>query len=129
MKMRRLTPVLLVDAIEPALAFWVDRLGFQKTTEVPHDGRLGFVILVRDGIEVMYQTKDSIAADVPALAQSPQQGTFQFFEVDDLDAVAKQLKGVTPLVPRRKTFYGADELVVREPCGNVVTFAQFEKQT
>ena len=129
MKMRRLTPVLLVDAIEPALAFWVDRLGFQKTTEVTHDGRLGFVILERDGIEVMYQTTDSVAADVPALAQSPQRGTFLFFEVDDLDAVATQLKGVTPVVPRRKTFYGADELVVREPCGNVVTFAQFEKQT
>ena len=129
MKMRRLTPVLLVDAIEPALAFWTDKLGFSKTTEVPHEGRLGFVILERDGIEVMYQTKDSVAADVPALAQSPQRGTFLFFEVDDLDAVATQLKDVTPVIPRRKTFYGADELVVREPCGNVVTFAQFEKQS
>jgi len=128
MKTKRLSPVLVVDAIEPALAFWVDKLGFNKTAEVPHDGKLGFVIFAHDGIEIMYQTKDSVAADVPPLAKSPQQGTFLFIEVDDLDAVVKQLTGVTPVVPRRTTFYGSDELIVREPCGNVVTFAQFAKE-
>jgi len=30
------------------------------------------------------------------------------------------------VIPRRTTFYGADELIVREPGGNVVTFAQFK---
>ena len=52
-------------------------------------------------------------------------GTFLFFQVDDLDAIEKALKGIAPVVPRRKTFYGADELIVREPAGNIVTFAQF----
>ena len=129
MKAKRLTPVLMVDAIEPALAFWVDKLGFNKTAEVPHDGKLGFVILERDEIQIMYQTKDSVAVDVPSLAKSPQQGTFLFIEVDDLNAVVKQLQGVMPVVPRRTTFYGADELIVREPCGNVVTFAQFASKS
>jgi len=27
------------------------------------------------------------------------------------------------MVPRRQTFYGMDELVVRAPCGTIVTFA------
>jgi len=123
--MKRLAPVLMVDAIEPALPFWVDKLGYARTAEVPHGEHLGFVILERDGVQVMYQTKASVAADVPPLAQSPMKGTFLFIEVDDLNAVEKALKGVTPEVPRRTTFYGADELIVREPCGNVVTFAQF----
>ena len=52
-------------------------------------------------------------------------GTFLFIVVDDLDAIARALEGITPVVPRRKTFYGADELIVREPAGNAVTFAQF----
>jgi uncharacterized glyoxalase superfamily protein PhnB len=125
MKMQRLAPVLMVDAIEPVLQFWVDRLGFKKAAEVPHEGKLGFVSLERDDITLMYQTRDSVAADVPPLASSPQRGTFLFITVDDLDAVAKALEGVTPVVPRRKTFYGADELIVREPAGNTVTFAQF----
>jgi hypothetical protein len=115
----------MVEAIEPALPFWIDRLGFTKTAEVPHDGKLGFVILERDDIQVMYQTKASVAADIPLLSTSPQSGSMLFIEVDDLNAIEKQLEGVTPVVPRRKTFYGADELIMREPAGNVVTFAQF----
>lgn len=125
MKVKRLTPVLMVDAIEPCLAFWVDKLGFVKSIEVPHEGHLGFVVLERDDVQVMYQTKASVAADVPAAAQSPQRGSFLYIEVDDLDTVVGALKAVTPVMPRRKTFYGADELIVREPGGNVVTFAQF----
>ena len=123
--MKKLTPVLLVEEIEPVLPFWVDRLGFEKTTEVPEGDRLGFVILRKGGVEIMYQTRHSVENDVPALADLPTKGTFLFVEVEDLDAVERALGGVEPVVPRRKTFYGADELVLREPAGNVVTFAQF----
>lgn len=128
MKIARLTPVLMVEAIEPVLDFWIKRLGFTRTTEVPHEGHLGFVILAKDGIEIMYQTKASVAADVAPLASSPMKGTFLFLQVDDLDAIENALEGVTPVVPRRTTFYGADELIVREPAGNVVTFAQFARE-
>ncbi|HMC55150.1 MAG TPA: VOC family protein [Gemmatimonadaceae bacterium] len=127
MKMQRLTPVLAVDAIEPVLTFWVDKLGFTKGIEVPHENGLGFVSLERDGVQVMYQTIASIAADVPPLASVPQRGTFLFIEVDDLDAIAKALRGVPLVVPRRKTFYGSEEIIVRDPAGNTVTFAQFAK--
>lgn len=125
MRISKLTPVLMVEAIEPVLEFWVTRLGFTKTIEVPHEGHLGFVGLERDGIEIMYQTKASVASDIAPLAASPMKGTFLFLQVDDLDAVESALDGITPIVPRRKTFYGADELIVREPAGNAVTFAQF----
>lgn len=122
--MKKLTPVLFVEAIEPALPFWVDRLGFEAITEVPEGDRLGFVILKRGDVEIMYQTRESVAGDIPPLADSPMRGSFLFVEVDDLDAVERALQGVEPVVPRRTTFYGADELIVREPAGNVVTFAR-----
>jgi uncharacterized glyoxalase superfamily protein PhnB len=123
--MKKLTPVLFVEEIESALSFWIDRLGFEKTTEVPEGDRLGFVILKRDAVEIMYQTRESVQHDLPQLADAPMKGSFLFIEVDDLDAVVRALEGITPVVPRRKTFYGADELIVREPAGNAVTFAQF----
>lgn len=127
MKMLRLTPVLMVDEIEPVLPFWIERLGWTKTTEVPHDGKLGFAILARDGLEVMYQTQASVADDIPPLGSSPQRGTFLFLEVENLDDVQRRLEGIEPVVPRRKTFYGSEELIMKEPGGNVVTFAQFPK--
>jgi hypothetical protein len=120
--MKRLTPVLMVEAIEPCLAFWA-ALGFERTAEVPDGDRLGFVILAKDGVELMYQTRASVQADVPAIAASPMGGTFLFLEVSDLDAVIAALGGTPVLFPRRKTFYGMDEIGVREPGGNPVTFA------
>jgi uncharacterized glyoxalase superfamily protein PhnB len=127
--MKKLTPVLYVEEIEPALPFWEERLGFERTAELPEGDRLGFVILARGGVEVMYQTRASVEGDLPALASTPMRGSFLFIEVDDLDAVARALEGIQPVVPRRTTFYGADELIVREPAGNVVTFARFDDAT
>lgn len=125
--MKKLTPVLYVEAIEPVLPFWVDRLGFEITVQLDDEDRLGFVALQRGGVEIMYQTRRSLEQDLPALTHHPMQGSFLFIEVDDLDAVEQALAGIDPVVPRRKTFYGADELIVHEPAGNAVTFAKFEK--
>lgn len=123
--MKKITPVLYVEEIEPVLGFWMDRLGFEKTVEVPEGDRLGFVILSRGPVQLMYQTRESVESDVAPLADMPMRGSFLFIEVEDLDDVQRALEGVEPVVPRRKTFYGSEELIVREPAGNAVTFAKF----
>src|SRR5688500_9552287 len=121
---KKLTPLLYVETIEPSLGFW-EKVGFQKTVEIPHGDRLGFVILQSGSIEIMYQTRASVADDIAPLADSPMRGSFLFLEVENLDAVEAALADAEHVVPRRKTFYGADELVLKEPGGNTVTFAQF----
>jgi len=123
LQFRKLSPVLIVDAIESCLPFWTDRLGFAKVVEVPEGNRLGFVILTRDGVEVMYQSRNSVRNDIPALADTPPGATL-YIEVSDVAAVERAVEGTEVVVPRRQTFYGADEIGVREPGGNVVLFAQ-----
>jgi uncharacterized glyoxalase superfamily protein PhnB len=124
-KMLKLTPVLYVEAIEPCLNFWVDRLGFEKTVEVPEGSRLGFVILVKDNAEVMLQTYESGEKDVPALAQDfRKSANYLFVEVSNLDEIAKKLDKAEIVMPMRTTFYGMREIAVREPGGHVVCFAQ-----
>jgi uncharacterized glyoxalase superfamily protein PhnB len=124
--MKKLTPILYVERIEPVIPFWADRLGFERTAEVPHGEHLGFLILQKDGVEIMYQTRDSVRADAPELAERlPMEGSLLFIEVDDLDGVERAVQGAEIVVPRRKTPYGADEIFVREPAGNLVGFAQF----
>lgn len=126
MIMKKLTPVLHVENIEPSLPFWEDQLGFSRTAEVPHEDKLGFVILEKDGIEIMYQTRASVVADNPAIAESlPVSGALLFIEVEELDPIDEALKDYERAAPRRTTFYGADEIVVREPGGNLVVFAEF----
>ncbi|HEX6693951.1 MAG TPA: VOC family protein [Longimicrobiales bacterium] len=124
-QLKKITPIMQVEAIEPVLSFWTGRLGFQVTAEVPHGDHLGFVIVEKDGYEVMYQTRASVEADAGALAGHPLAGTILFIEVDDIDAIESALADAEVLVPRRTTFYGSTEIFVREPAGNVVGFAQF----
>jgi hypothetical protein len=122
---KKLTPVLMVDAIEPCLPLWVDRLGWAKTAEVPHGEKLGFVILAKDGVELMYQTWESVAADLPnAHPRAAGASVGLFIEVSDIDAIEKQIAGLPIVLPRRRTFYGMDEVGVAEAGGHTVVFAQ-----
>src|SRR5687768_1164434 len=111
MRFSKLTPVLVVDEVEPAAAFWRERLGFAQQVEVLHGDRLGFVILEKDGVELMYQSRASVADDTPALAAGAHR-TVLFIEVDDLDAIERALSGVEVVSPRRTTFYGMHEIAV-----------------
>jgi hypothetical protein len=127
MTIKKISPVLIVDAIEPLLPLW-DALGFARTAEVPHGDRLGFVILAADGLEVMYQTADSVRGDAPAVLQGPRAlgAAALFIEVSDLAAAEAKLPSGTDVVVRqRKTFYGSTETILRDAAGNVVTLAQF----
>lgn len=123
--MKKLTPVLVVEAIEPQLPFWVGRLGFARTVEVPHGDALGFVILARGGVEVMLQARASVREDAPPLGDTQAGQAVLFVEVADLAAVERALDGLPLVFPRRRTFYGSEEVCARDPAGNAITFAQF----
>jgi hypothetical protein len=128
--MMKITPVLIVLAIEPVLPLW-EAIGFTRTAEVPHGDRLGFVILAKDGVEVMYQTFDSIRDDAPQALEGPVKpgAASLFIEVDDLDAVVAKLPKETEIViARRTTPYGATETIIRDAAGNGICFAQFAKE-
>ena len=120
--MKKLTPVLVVDTIEPCVEFW-SRLGLAKTVEVAHGDKLGFVILAGNSVELMYQSRASVADDIPALAADTYR-TALFVEVESLDATMAALEGVDHAVAERETFYGFRELGVRDPAGNLVIFAE-----
>ena len=128
MSIKKISPVLVVDDIESVLPLW-EALGFQRTAEVPHGDRLGFVILAAGGLEVMYQTFASIRDDDPAALDTAPRAfgaTALFIEVDDLEAYESKLPArADVIVRRRKAFYGSTETIVRDAAGNVITFAQF----
>jgi uncharacterized glyoxalase superfamily protein PhnB len=121
----KITAVLIVEEIEKSLKFWVDRMGFQKTVDVPEDNRLGFAILVRDGAELMMQTISSVRKDEPRFApERPEsKGCGLFIEVTDFEDVRRRLEGYPIVMPERVTFYGMREIGVAEPNGHTVIFA------
>ena len=125
--LKQLTPVLIVDAVEPCIKFWTDRLGFAVTNQVPDpDGKLIFASVEKEGIEIMYQTRASVISEQPGSAgELMGHSVALFITVADLDPVVKALEGAPVVKARHETFYGSTEIYVREPGGNTVGFAQF----
>lgn len=125
MKVMRITPVLFAANIEPCVKFWTERLGFQKTAEVPEGNALGFAILEKGGIELMYQSYASADKDNASTGPLVRKGpSFLYVEVSDLDAVARAMNDAEIAIPMRTTFYGMKEFGVKDPAGHLVMFAQ-----
>lgn len=128
--MKRLTPNLIVESIEDVLPFW-EVLGFERTAEVPHGGRLGFVGLTHGDAELMFQSRASLEADLPEAVPETcdHSGLGLFVEIDmPFDELVARIGRTEAqvLVPDRHTFYGAREIAVRTPDGLFVVFAAFE---
>ena len=121
----KITPVLLVDTIESSLPFWTERIGFEKIVEVPDGERLGFVILMREGAELMLQTMESVRKDEPKFADGTgSRVTSLFIEVNDFEDVLRRLRGYPIAMEERTTFYGMREIGVFDPGGHIVMFAK-----
>ena len=126
LKIKQITSVLIVDAIEPTLDLWEKKLGFQRVAEVPHEGRLGFVILVRDAAQVMMQTRASLEVDLPKVAKRAPTSVL-YVDVEALDPAAKAIAEATVIVPERKTSYGAREIWIQDAAGQIVGFAEHHR--
>src|SRR6266849_8044674 len=122
MNVKRITPVLLVQEIEPIVPFWVDRLGFTKTIEVPEGNKLGFVAFQKGAAEVMYQTYSSVEKDAPSSmsAGAGKGPTYLYLEVDSIDAVLAAMKDVKIVMPVRTAFYVMKEFAVQDPGGHFI---------
>lgn len=125
MKILNVTPLHIVDAIEPALPFWTERLGYTVVASVPHEDAIGFALLVRDGSQIMLQTRKSVAADVPAMAS---ERSALYVDVASLAEATAAVRGAEIVLPERTTFYGAKELWIRDPAGIVIGLSEHHRE-
>jgi uncharacterized glyoxalase superfamily protein PhnB len=124
-EVKKITPILLAQEIEPCIQFWTECLGFQKTVEVPEGDKIVFVILEKSGLELMYQNFDSVEKDNAAIGAAARKGpSFLYIEVADLDAALEATKGAEVVMPVRTTFYNAKEFGIKDPAGHYLIFAQ-----
>ena len=73
----------------------------------------------------MMQSRASVAADIAGLDPDGFRAAL-YIEVDQLAPIRKALEAWPLVVPERTTFYGAREIIVRDPAGNVLAFASRE---
>jgi uncharacterized glyoxalase superfamily protein PhnB len=122
---KKITPVLFVPEVEPCIEFWVERFGFSKIAEVPEGDKIGFAILKKGDLELMYESFPAVDKDIPSVAQAVRKGpTFLYVEVEKVDDFIAAAQGAEVAFPVRTTFYGAKEIGIKDPAGHFVTFSQ-----
>jgi len=118
-----ISPVFIVDAVEPTRAFFVERLGFIAVTDVVHGGALGFSMLRRDAVTIMVQSDAGLREDAGESYVSGPYKAWVYVRVDDVEALVPEIADADVVLPLRRTPYGMHEIGVREPGGNIVVFA------
>lgn len=121
---KRCTPVLIVERVEPTRDFFHKRLGWPVLMEVPHGETVGFAQIELGPVEIMIQSRASVAEDTNVALESVKLShTSLYIEIDDIEAVVPVIADLDVVVPLRKTWYGMHEMSVREPGGNIIGFA------
>lgn len=138
MSLQSLTVNLIVPDVNETAVFYRDVLGFELALAVIEgtedvafelgDRPLGFAMLKRDAVEIMLQSRTSIAADLEGFeAWRGGDAVTLYIDVETVGAVEEvweQLRDrVDVIKPLYETFYGATEFHFRDPNGFIVGFA------
>ena len=116
---RQLWPLLAVQDIDRAVAFYRDQLGFAVVGEAHSQGKLYWCRLERGGASIMLQH----ATHEDSAPHGRGRGVVFYFVCDDADAMYAELssRGVQ-LKPPTVAHYGMKQIFVPEPDGYLVCF-------
>lgn len=136
MSVTHATPKLMVEDVNRTVAFYVEALGFSfvrgvvqglrdEVTDWPASGRLAFALVASGQARLMFQSRASLAAELPRLAEARIGGTVILtLDCDDLDDLYARVSERVPFIKApHLTFYGARECSFEDINGYVLTFA------
>ncbi|HZT41040.1 MAG TPA: VOC family protein [Chthonomonadaceae bacterium] len=124
--LKQITPNLMTEDVDRTIAFYIDHLGFTLKDKYPEQGAAVWAELKRDDVTLMFQSRQSMAEEIPALQDVPI-GTSQTFYtvVEDIDALHAELQGKVEIVQAmHTTFYGAKEFSFKDCNGYIFAYAE-----
>lgn len=135
MKLLDVTTNIFVDDVGATVEWYRDVLGFTfdlgvlEGTETPafeYTGQpLGFAIMSHGDVPVMFQSRTSVAVDLPGVRPASGDAFALYIGVDDVDRLYDRLRDrVDVEVELRDTFYGAREFHFRDCNGVLVGYAR-----
>jgi uncharacterized glyoxalase superfamily protein PhnB len=132
-----LTPNLMTEDVNQSVIFYRDRLGFRylmgllsegdaMAQDFDPDKTLQWAMLERDGAQVMFQLRDSMAREYAEMNNVAIGSSATFYlEVPDLDNLISGLgNGIETVLPDHTTFYGMRELWIRDNNGYLLALAE-----
>ena len=137
MALNKLTPNLMVEDVNRTVEFYHDILGFEFVmgvieelqeilTSYQQDRSLDYAMMKCGNVEIMFQAERSLASALPVLKGKEIGGTFTLYmELDDVSDLYARVKGtVTVVKDLHTTFYGMQELYIKDCNSYILAFAE-----
>lgn len=133
---RKLTCNLMVEDVNETIRFYRDVLEFAFVIGVPENSQavvtepdpaqpLAFAILQHGDVQIMFQSRASVMAELPIPPDQPVGGSVVLYiETTDAKALYEKLRGkVDVLRDLHDTFYGKQEFYIQDCNGYILGFA------
>jgi len=119
-----ISPCFIVTHVEPTIAFYRDKLGFEVRSLAPAEGPF-FAIIGRDGAQIFIKAEAGISP-VPNSSRHPHLRLDAFVYAADPDAVAADFaaRGATFSAPLADTHDGLRGFEIRDPDGYILFFGR-----
>jgi uncharacterized glyoxalase superfamily protein PhnB len=116
----------MVDDINKTITFYRNVLGFELVNAEPDNGDIHWALMRGDGIELMFQTRDSISKEHSEFQKMDTNAPMcLYINMDNVNKLYTQLKDkIQILTDLHITNYGAVEFSISDCNGYVLTFAQ-----
>ena len=123
---KSITPNLMVENVEETVKFY-EELGFVASATVPKEGGgLQFAIIARDNLMLMFQDRESLIGEYPALSVAKTQPSISLYiVVNNVKKYYEEMKDKYDLQSDlHKTFYGASEFAIKDNNSYILTFTE-----
>ncbi len=127
MKLKKLTPNLVVRNVEACLTFYRTVLGFELGFTVPEAPPYVFGSVTSGAVEIFFNDQKAVFAEYPELGAKPIGGSLTLYiEAEGIDDLFRRVQqhGVKITMPMKDQFYGMREFAFEDPEGWIITFAQ-----
>ena len=121
-----LTPNVIVSDVNKTVDYYSHFLGFTLIASVPETGVYNWAMVTREGVNLMFQSLQSLHEDMPTLKIESKGsiGTF-FIKLKGIEQLHTELKDQVEIASgMRVTFYGMKEFTIRDLNGYFLTFAE-----
>lgn len=126
MKLKALTPILLVTDVNKSVAFYQKYLDFEVLANVPEEGEWDFAMIQSGAVSIMIQSIKG--AENTFDNQTVSSTTILYIDVENIDELYARFNGNVPILHEMKeTFYGTREFSIKDIDGYVVSFAEDKK--
>lgn len=137
MTFQKLTPNLMVEDVAQNVAYYCDLLGFDfvmgmrdeqpvNEASLDHGKPLDWAMLQRDQVAFMFQQRNSLVDELPALAGCAIGASLTLYiELEGLAGLYESLQGRADIIkPLQTTFYGMREFYLRDCNGYILALAE-----